>query len=90
MAERRCSYCGRREGEGHPVRCGVTRHGFDPAYEECIDDVRAERDRYRQALEDAEQVLLMSTDIDDQDSDSTENMVFAVVSAALNQERDGA
>jgi hypothetical protein len=47
--------------------------------------VVAERDRYRQALEHAEELLLASPDIEDQDNDSTENVVYAIVSAALNQ-----
>lgn len=50
MAKRRCAYCGQREGHGHPVRCGVTRHGLDPCYEEDPADVTAERDRYKAAL----------------------------------------
>lgn len=51
MAKRRCAYCGQREGHGHSMRCGVTRHGLDPGYTEDEAEVAAERDRYRQALE---------------------------------------
>lgn len=50
--------------------------------------VVAERDRYRQALKHAEELLLASRDIDAQDSDSTENMVYAVVSHALSTQEE--
>lgn len=71
MAKRRCAYCGQREGHGHSVRCGVTRHGLDPCYEEDPADVTAERDRYREAL------LRVSRDRREPDK------VFAQVSTAV-------
>lgn len=51
MADLRCSYCGRGQGEDHSRRCGVVRQDFPEAYVEYPDEIKAERDKLRAQVE---------------------------------------
>lgn len=57
MAKPRCIYCEMPEGDGHSVRCAVTKSSAPAVYEENEHEIRAERDRYRQALERCQREL---------------------------------
>lgn len=50
MAKQRCIYCEMPEGDGHSVRCAVTKSNAPAVYEESEHEIRAERDRFRSGL----------------------------------------